>query len=114
MLGLVVVLVEFGSVLLGGKGHVQGNLNLLHLGIVEVHGGQAGLPALNLMQIGGNNVSQPAQALAVIGGLQLLLLVGQLAADAGELIRQGLVEGLGAGAHSLGQGSAGVEVVQQV
>ena len=111
MLGLVVVLVVFGRVLLGREGHVQGDLDLLHIRVVEVHGGEPRLAPLHAVQVGGDDVPQLAQALPVVGGRQLLLLVRQLPAEPGQLVGQSLMEGLAPGPHALGQGLAGIEVV---
>ena len=113
MLGLGVVLVVFGGVLLGGEGHVQGDLDLPHLRVIEIRGDQPGLSPLNAVEVGADDVPQLPQTLPVVGGLQLLFLIAQLPAHPGELIAQGLVHGLGAGPHPLRQRPAGVEVVQQ-
>ena len=51
MLGLVVVLIELRGVLLGGDGSVEGDLDLPHLRIVEVHGGQPGLTPVDPVQM---------------------------------------------------------------
>ena len=65
------------------------------------------------MDVCADDISKLPQSLSIVGGFQLLFLVGQLAADPGELVAQTLVDALGAGAHALVQGSAGVEIVQQ-
>ena len=114
MLRLIVLFIIFSRVLLGRKGHVQGNLYLLHLWIVEIHGAEPCLPPLYLVQICRDNIPQAAQPLPVKGGLQLLLLVDQLSPHPGELVAEGLMQALGLGPHPLRLGPAAVEVLQQL
>ena len=69
-----VVLIEFGGVLLGGEDGAQGNVNFLHVLVVEVFTADGGLTLLNPMDVGGENISQLPQPLPVQGGRQLLFL----------------------------------------
>ena len=69
-----VVLVELGGVLLGGEEGAQGNVNFLHVLVIEVLAADGSLSLLNPVDIGGENIPQLPQPFPVQGGCQLLFL----------------------------------------
>ena len=112
-LGPVVVLVELGGVLLGRELGGEGNVDLPHLRVVEVHGGEPRLSPGHGVEVGGDDVAQLPQALPVGGGGDLLPLILQLPGRPVPEIADGLVEAVGPEAHPLGVVTPGVEAVQQ-
>ena len=113
MLGLVVILVEFGRILLGRDCRIQGDLDLLHVGIVEVDRLQAGLAPGNRVEVRGYDIAELTQAFAVAGRFELPALVCQFAFGTAAKRRQRPAQILGAGAHPLRAVALGVIRVQQ-
>ena len=113
VLGLGVVLVELGGVLLGRQGGRQGNVDFLHVRVVEIHRRQTGLAPGDGVEVGRDDIAQLPQPLPVVGGSQLFPLDFQLPGRPVPEIGQRLVDGLALLAHLLAPLPAGVEPVQQ-
>ena len=80
--GLGVLLEVAGSVLLRRQAHIQRDVDVGAVLIIVVLGGEAALPPLHAVEVGGDQLAADAQAVTVQTGGQLLLLGGDLTADA--------------------------------
>ena len=114
VLGLVVGLVILCRVLLGRERDVQGDVDGLHLGVIEVDRRQAALAAADLIEVRRDNVAPLAQTLAVMGGRKLLFLHRQLAHHPAVEGGQRLVQGLRLGSEPLLPVAPGVKRLQKL
>ena len=89
-----IVLIELRGILLGGENGGDGDLNDLHILIVEILCFQSGLALDDPVNIGRDDIAQLPQPLPVIGGCQLLFLNSQLSLDALAEIADGFSQAL--------------------
>lgn len=80
--GLGVLLEVAGGILLRRQAHVQRDVDVGAVFVVVVLGGEAALSPRHTIEVGGDQLAADAQAVTVQTGGQLLLLGGDLTADA--------------------------------
>ena len=80
--GFGVLLEVAGGILLRRQAHVQRDVDVGAVRIIVVLGGEAALPPRHTIEVGGDELAADAQAVTVQTGGQLLLLGGDLTADA--------------------------------
>ena len=80
--GLGVLLEVAGGILLRRQAHIQRDVDVGAVLIIVVLGGETALAPLHAVEVGGDELAADAQAVTVQTGSQLLLLGGDLTADA--------------------------------